>query len=124
MSFYCVIDFECTCDENRTWTHEIIEFPCILVSRDTKEVINQFHQYVQPTECPMLTNFCTKLTGITQNRVKKAQSLDNVLKNFDKWLHKNGLFKEDGSPDFYICTDGPWDIESFLYKVTIYPFLL
>lgn len=118
IGYYCVIDYECTCLENcKSWKHEIIEFPCIVVCAKTKKVIAQFHQYVKPTESPILTSYCTQLTGITQNRVKNAKTLDVVLQNFEYFLQKHGLFNEDGTPNFAICTDGPWDIECFLYRV-------
>jgi inhibitor of KinA sporulation pathway (predicted exonuclease) len=45
---------------------EIIEFPCIKINANTCEVEDIFHQYVQPKEIPVITPFCTELTGIMQ----------------------------------------------------------
>ena len=40
--FYCVIDFEGTCEEEnpKDYIHEIIEFPAVLVDANTLEVVS------------------------------------------------------------------------------------
>ena len=40
--FYCVIDFEGTCEEEnpKDYIHEIIEFPVVLVDSNTLEVVS------------------------------------------------------------------------------------
>lgn len=45
-----------------------------------------FHQYVRPTEKPQLSEYCLKLTGITQDIVDNANTLDDVLDKFHIWL--------------------------------------
>lgn len=42
--FYCVIDFEGTCEEEnpKDYVHEIIEFPAVLVDATTLEVVSEF----------------------------------------------------------------------------------
>ena len=39
--FYCVIDFEATCEKNdpKDYVHEIIEFPAVLLDADTLEKV-------------------------------------------------------------------------------------
>ena len=78
---------------------EIIEFPCLLVRADDLGLIDQvviihlasilcflasiqsfltfsftmpvqFHEYVKPVGKPLLTDFCTDLTGITQDMIQ------------------------------------------------------
>ena len=41
--FYCVIDFEGTCEEEnpKDYIHEIIEFPAVLVNATTLEVVSE-----------------------------------------------------------------------------------
>lgn len=41
--FYCVIDFEGTCEEEnpKDYIHEIIEFPAVLVDATTLEVVSE-----------------------------------------------------------------------------------
>lgn len=42
LHFYCVIDFEGTCEEDNPlgYVHEIIEFPAVLVDANTLEVVS------------------------------------------------------------------------------------
>ena len=44
---------------------EIIEFPVVLIDVKSKSIKSEFHMYVKPTLDPVLTPFCTELTGIT-----------------------------------------------------------
>ena len=91
---YLVLDFESTCQEGvRIDPQEIIEFPCLLVGADDLCLVDQvpsftllpfqvfcflkffqrrfqFHEYVKPVGKPLLTDFCTGLTGITQDMIK------------------------------------------------------
>ena len=41
--FYCVIDFQATCEEDnpKDYIHEIIEFPAVLVDATTLEVVSE-----------------------------------------------------------------------------------
>ena len=109
--YYAVIDFECTCwqaeDENRG-LHEIIEFPAVFVNSKTLEVELEFHQYVRPTENPILSPFCVELTGISQASVDSASDLKTVLADFEMFLKENRI------DSFTACTDGPWDFTKFL----------
>jgi ERI1 exoribonuclease 3 len=58
---------------------EIIEFPCIKINADTCEIEDVFHQYIQPKERPVITPYCTELTGIMQVNFKPFLSLIYVL---------------------------------------------
>ena len=42
--FYCVIDFQGTCEKEnpKDYIHEIIEFPAVLVDATTLEVVSEF----------------------------------------------------------------------------------
>jgi len=46
---------------------EIIEFPIVIVDVKAKAVKAIFQTYVKPVIDPKLTEFCTQLTGITQD---------------------------------------------------------
>ncbi|XP_071616678.1 ERI1 exoribonuclease 2 [Heliangelus exortis] len=87
--YLIVLDFEATC-----WTEpgrrrpEIIEFPAVLLNTATGEIESEFHSYVQPQEHPLLSEFCTELTGITQNQVDEGVPLNICLSQFLKWIHK------------------------------------
>lgn len=43
-----------------------VEFPAVVMNTSTGEIESEFHTYVQPQEHPVLSEFCTELTGITQ----------------------------------------------------------
>ncbi len=111
--YYVIIDFECTCWEDRSIdAHEIIEFPAIIMNSRTLQIEYEFQEYVRPTESPLLSDFCTALTGIHQSDVDHADTLEIVLHNFNYFLHENQIH------NFTMCTDGPWDFIRFLYPET------
>ena len=77
-------NFEATCHKtNRQWKNEIIEWPCILVSTETHQIVDEFRSMVRPTEQPTLTPFCTELTSIQQTDVDEAPTLEEVILDFD-----------------------------------------
>ncbi|XP_019619125.1 PREDICTED: ERI1 exoribonuclease 2-like isoform X1 [Branchiostoma belcheri] len=89
-SYLVVIDFEATCWKNGEGPvgtqSEVIEFPAVLLNTATGEIEAEFHRYVQPQEHPYLSNFCTELTGITQDQVDHGIPLHICLAQFGRWL--------------------------------------
>ncbi|NXI39082.1 ERI2 exoribonuclease, partial [Galbula dea] len=87
--YLIIVDFEATCwrDAGRRGP-EIIEFPAVLLNTSTGEIESEFHTYVQPQEHPILSEFCTELTGITQNQVDEGVPLNICLSQFLKWIVK------------------------------------
>ncbi|NWW84101.1 ERI2 exoribonuclease, partial [Rhynochetos jubatus] len=87
--YLIVVDFEATCwrDAGRRGP-EIIEFPAVLLNASTGEIESEFHTYVQPQEHPVLSEFCTELTGITQGQVDEGVPLNICLSQFLKWIQK------------------------------------
>ncbi|KFW04695.1 ERI1 exoribonuclease 2, partial [Eurypyga helias] len=65
-----------------------VEFPAVLLNASTGEIDAEFHAYVQPQEHPVLSEFCTELTGITQNQVDEGVPLNICLSQFLKWIQK------------------------------------
>lgn len=73
-----VVDFEATCDDAKTTggdaairplrseRQEIIQFPAVLIDVRQMTIVDHFDAYVKPVEKPVLSDFCTSLTGITQ----------------------------------------------------------
>lgn len=111
--YYAVIDFECTCwernDNEVSPPHEIIEFPVVFLNSETLKIDYEFQAYVCPSENPVLSPFCFKLTGIEQKNVDCSDELRTVLRDFSNFLLDNDI------TDFLMCTDGPWDFSRFLY---------
>ncbi|NWU84492.1 ERI2 exoribonuclease, partial [Onychorhynchus coronatus] len=117
-AFLIVLDFEATCwgDRHRRGP-EIIEFPAVLLNTSTGEIESEFHKYVQPQEHPILSEFCTKLTGITQNQVDEGVPLNICLSEFMKWIQKiqkekKIIFSTDTQSNFSLeakaCTFVTW----------------
>ncbi|XP_032658015.1 ERI1 exoribonuclease 2 isoform X3 [Chelonoidis abingdonii] len=73
--------------KNQTRTKSI-EFPAVLLNTSTGEIESEFHVYVQPQEHPILSEFCTELTGIKQNQVDEGVPLNICLSQFSKWIQK------------------------------------
>ncbi|XP_026090637.1 3'-5' exoribonuclease 1-like [Carassius auratus] len=112
--YICVVDYEATCEENNPpgFLHEIIEFPMVLIDTHTLEIVDSFQEYVKPEVNPQLSEFCVKLTGITQKMVDEAQTFHQVLKRAVSWLQE----KELGTKYKYtFLTDGSWDMGKFLH---------
>mmetsp|Transcript_16551 Transcript_16551/g.53902 ORF Transcript_16551/g.53902 Transcript_16551/m.53902 type:complete len:397 (+) Transcript_16551:2-1192(+) len=109
----CVVDFECTCDEPNVARHEIIEFPVVIVDLRTGALGPTFRSFVKPTERPVLSTFCRKLTGIEQKDVDDAPTLDVVLRRVDDWLKE----KQQGAATttFAFAADSPFDFRKFLH---------
>ncbi|XP_013984976.1 3'-5' exoribonuclease 1 isoform X1 [Salmo salar] len=111
--FICVVDFEATCEQDNPldFTHEIIEFPMVLFNTRTLDIEDSFQEYVRPEVNTQLSEFCIKLTGITQKMVDEADTFPNVLKRVVLWLQE----KELGTKYKYaILTDGSWDMSKFM----------
>ncbi|XP_054843293.1 3'-5' exoribonuclease 1 isoform X2 [Eublepharis macularius] len=111
--YICIIDFEATCEESNQpeYTHEIIEFPIVLLNTRNLEIEDTFQRYVKPEINPQLSDFCVNLTGISQDLVDKADEFPLVLQQAIDWMKQ----KELGSRYSYsILTDGSWDMSKFL----------
>lgn len=111
-SFVCVLDFEATCEDNCPgYQNEIIEFPAVLLKMQDGNLlkVSEFQQYIKPTINPVLTKFCTELTGITQDMVDHGVTLAEANKMFMEWLLTHVTFGKDR---FMIWTCGQWDLKT------------
>ncbi|XP_023344113.1 3'-5' exoribonuclease 1 [Eurytemora carolleeae] len=111
--YLVVIDFEATCEEKNSseYPHEIIEFPAVLVDVFRCKIVTSWRRYVRPVLNPTLSEFCTSLTGITQDQVDRADDFPTVLNMFYEWLKEHRLGTDY---TFSLVTDGPFDIGRFL----------
>ena len=109
--YFLVMDFEATCQKNeKIEPQEIIEFPCLKVSGVDFQVESEFHRYVRPVHHPILTPFCTDLTGINQDRVDGEADFAGVFADFQTWLQSEQLL--DKKITFVTC--GDWDLRTML----------
>ncbi|TPP50847.1 Exonuclease family protein [Leishmania donovani] len=111
--YLLVLDFEATCEEHPppNYLYEIIEFPVVVVDARLQRVVAEFHRFVRPRYKRELSPFCQKLTGMRQEDVDTAASLEEVIRQFERWLshtlppHARCMF----------VTDGPMDLREFMY---------
>lgn len=87
------------------------------MNTSTGEIESEFHTYVQPQEHPILSEFCTELTGITQNQVDEGVPLNICLSQFLKWIQKIQMEKKiifgtdilsDSTSEVKACTFVTW----------------
>ena len=118
--YLLVLDFEATCQDGRKISpQEIIEFPCALLNtKNGFQIEDIFHKYVRPIHHPILTEFCTDLTGITNDMVTISDTFEAVFTQFRKWLEKEhdlvGLETELTKDKFAFVTCGDWDLRPML----------
>uniref|UniRef100_A0A5S6QYJ5 Exonuclease domain-containing protein n=1 Tax=Trichuris muris TaxID=70415 RepID=A0A5S6QYJ5_TRIMR len=110
-----VVDFEATCDRPvQTDPQEIIEFPCMNIDVGRTAVASEFHAYVRPEVNPVLSSFCTELTGIVQAMVDHQPTLREVLSKFHSWLDRQGLLTDASVDRWAFVTCGDWDMNIML----------
>ena len=116
---YCVIDFEATCvDKKVIHPQEIIEFPAVMVSAESLKVVTEFHSYVRPLHHPVLSDFCTALTGITQDTVNRAPDFTTVFERFQTFLENfEARYRDEHEgqePRVLFASHGDWDFLTML----------
>ncbi|HEX9061799.1 MAG TPA: 3'-5' exonuclease [Clostridia bacterium] len=90
--YYIVFDLEATCWENgKSKPNEIIEIGAVKLNEKLEQK-EMFSKFVKPVIYPVLSEFCTKLTTITQKDVDSAMPFEQVMKEFEDWI---GLEKEN-----------------------------
>jgi inhibitor of KinA sporulation pathway (predicted exonuclease) len=86
----------------------------------TQKIDSTFHKYIKPQAYPVLSDFCTKLTGITQEMVDNGplggHSFVDVMKQHRKWLIECGLIDDLDQQlvPFAYLTCGDWDLKTAL----------
>lgn len=101
---YLVLDLEATCCEDQRFpTHEMetIEIGAVMVDGASLEPISEFQTFIRPVRHPVLTTFCTELTGIQQRDVDQAPVYVEALETFQGWLCDY--------PNFLFCSWGDYD---------------
>lgn len=89
-----VFDLEATCDDTGGWDNETIQIGAVNI-----ETGETFNRYCKPIKNPVLTPFCTQLTGITQDKVDYADIFPKVFSEFLKWAKLNSLYLSWGYYD-------------------------
>lgn len=58
----------------------------MLLNLQSRVIEADFHTFVRPTEEPKLSEFCTNYTGISQNDVNNAPTLQVAIRKFHQWI--------------------------------------
>lgn len=74
--------------------------------------MGEFRAYVRPVIHPILSPFCTELTGIAQATVGAARALPEVLAAHTEWLRDSTADASLESVVFVTC--GDWDLKTAL----------
>jgi inhibitor of KinA sporulation pathway (predicted exonuclease) len=120
-AFYLIVDLEATCsDDGVVPRHEmeIIEIGALMQNSRTFEVESEFQAFVRPVRHPDLTQFCTSLTGITQDQVAGAPHFREAMDAMKEWMR--------AFDDALFCSWGDYDRMQFLqdceFHRVAYPF--
>lgn len=102
--YYLVVDLEATCNNNDSFPRtemEIIEIGAVLLERKSLKIVEEFQSFIRPVRHPVLTEFCTNLTTISQSAVEAADSFPVVASRFESWFAPFNplLFSSWGSYD-------------------------
>jgi inhibitor of KinA sporulation pathway (predicted exonuclease) len=84
-----VVDLEATCtdcDEFPRTEMETIEIGAVLIDGYTFAPIAEHQTFIRPILHPTLTEFCTRLTTITQADVDPAPSFPTAMATLSAWL--------------------------------------
>ena len=108
---YIIYDLEATCWENefaaRGKRREIIEIGGVLMDKNGN-IKNQFESFVQPIVHPMLSDFCQRLTSISQIDVNQADKFPAVIEDFKDWIGAND------NEEYLLCSWGFFDRSAFI----------
>ena len=86
---YLVVDLEATTSNDGSLPlkeMETIEIGALLVEANSLAVVDEFQSFVRPVRHPILSPFCTELTGITQEMVDAAPGFRAALEMFQQQL--------------------------------------
>ena len=99
---YIIFDLEASCWLGRPphGINEVIEIGAVKVN-DYNEVVSIFNKFIKPTVNPILSDFCTRLTSITQSDVDRSKTFPFIIQEFMDWI---GI-----EEDFVLISWGKYD---------------
>ncbi len=84
-----IVDLEATCCDQGSIPRqemETIEIGAVMLAVDSLVTVDEFDRFVRPVRHPRLTEFCTRLTSITQADLDQAALFPQVLGEFQEWF--------------------------------------
>ncbi len=104
-----VFDTELTCWNEREKTYksrEIISLGACILDLNTKEIENKFHKICK-AQRSQVSEYCTNLTGITQEQVDKGMDFEEmcklIIKEFKSKSYPCAAWGEDDNALAYEC---------------------
>ena len=88
---------------------EIIEFPWVVLDTITLEIVYEQRIYVKPDFLDGITNYCTRLTGISKSDCENGIPLRDAIHQFDAFVTQ--FLYQYGMNNFRIVTDSVWDLQ-------------
>ncbi len=88
MEQYIIFDLEATCWEKskiNNLINEVIEIGAVKLDEKLNQ-IDTFQTFIKPTKNPILSDFCKKLTSISQEDVDQAPYFSEAMCNFENWI--------------------------------------
>ena len=87
-----VVDLEATCSSDNAIPPakmETIEIGAVVVDTENLLITTEFQSFIRPVRNPVLTDFCTGLTSISQDMVSEAGTFYDVFGAFEDWIRQN-----------------------------------
>lgn len=87
--YIVIVDIEHTCTEDGSIPpeeREVIEIGAVMLELKSLTVIDEFSSLIRPVRNPIVSQFCTELTGIRQAELDNAESFPSVFDAFLGWL--------------------------------------
>jgi 3'-5' exoribonuclease 1 len=116
MTNYIVFDLEATCWEKSDLIpqgpNETIEIGALKFDKEGS-LLSEFSTFIKPIKNPELSDFCRKLTSITQAQVDEAPLFPTAIDSFQKWI---GV----GEDDYLLCSWGYYDRSQLENDATIH----
>lgn len=95
MKHLLIIDLESTCFERgkepNQFFSEIIEIGAVVLNTSTLTVIDEFQTFIKPTVFPNLSDFCKKLTTITQEEADNGISISQAIRDIELFSKKHDV---------------------------------
>lgn len=129
MNKFLIVDLEATCAEGQErkkyrGTSEAIEIGWVIVN-PLYEIERDGDVLIKPVRNPILTPFCTTLTGITQDDVNISLTFPFVMERLKEEWQSYGSFK-CLKYDYILCSWGNYDnsqlIKDCAFHKYFYPF--
>ena len=104
-----VFDTELTCWEGRDSQYksrEVISLGACILDLENLEISNKFHMLTKPTRSE-ISEYCTKLTGITKEQADKADDFQTMckalMKDLDAKYYPCAAWGSDNEQIYYEC---------------------